>query len=86
MGDKNVNFVLGTWARLTELCCPRVHVCVCAHARIRGCTSGAGRWWVEGCVRTDRRAQGEEQEISPLSTSEGTWERGFIILFVLRVG
>ena len=63
VGDKNVDSVLGTLERLTELWCPCVHVCV----RVLGLggvlnTSGACWWWVEGSAGTDWRAQGEEQE------------------------
>ena len=30
--------------------------------------------------------EGHRQEIGPLSTSEGIWERGFIVLFKRWVG
>lgn len=54
MGDKNVDSVLGTLERLTELGCPCVHVCVRALG-FGGVlnTSGAWWWWVEGSARTD---------------------------------
>lgn len=64
----------GTLARRTSSWC--VCLCVCQNL---GCISGAagGEWicWDRG------RAQGEKQDVSPLSGSEGIWERGSIARF-----